>query len=428
MGTRMNAQYSRYPGSGCSVAIWALPVAIIALFAGCAAQREHVIDEELVRRRIDYTDASAMRRKVTEQQFMARMKQKQTDFLSGRTSDPPTFDVLILSGGGEFGAFGAGFLSGWSTVTDPKWKKPSFDLVTGVSTGALLAPFAFLGDRESLERAVVLYSEPSTDWISLRGLFFFLPANRSLMRIDGLKRDIKAEFSEPVIRRIVEESDRGRLLAIGTTNLDFGMQRIWDMGVQGRAALESGTNDRFVDILLASSAIPGAFPAIEIDGNLYADGAITANILYNASAASSEGFAASWRREFPDQPVPRARFWVIINNQLIAPPAITPPTWTGVMGASISTAIRSATNTSLNHLQVQIQLLEALGIAKADFHYVAIPEEWRAPVRGAFQAETMSNLADLGKKMGSDPASWRIGAEPIFTSSDTLPVLGKNAP
>jgi predicted acylesterase/phospholipase RssA len=396
-------------------------IAVTAAMFGCAPGRSGLSDEELVRRRAEYLEGTAARRRDSELALLQRMKQKQADYLAGRRSEPPTFDVLILSGGGDFGAFGAGFLEGWSTVTDPQWTMPEFDLVTGVSTGALIAPFAFLGDRESLQRATALYREPRTDWINLRGLLFFLPNNQSLLRIDGLKRDIMAEFSMPMIGRIVTEADRGRILAIGTTNLDFGTQRVWDMGSQGRDALQSGSADRFVDILLASSAIPGAFPAIEIDGNLYADGGITANILYNASAASSEGLTALWRQEFPGTEVPKARFWVIVNNQLVGAPEITQPTWTGVTRASVSTAIRSATNTALNHLSVQLQLVEALGLASADFHYVAIPEDWRPPVRGAFQPETMSSLADLGLKMGSDPASWRTRRESTASDPAILP-------
>jgi hypothetical protein len=418
---RMNAQCLTCTGAWRGIASGALLLASIALSGGCAAQRPAVPDAELVQRRTEYLNATATRRREAEFALMARMKQKQADYLEGRTTQPPTFDVLILSGGGDFGAFGAGFLEGWSSVTDPEWKMPEFDVVTGVSTGALLAPFVFLGDQESLRRATALYRDPRSDWISLRGLFFFLPNNQSLLRIDGLKRDIISEFSMPVVSRIVAESERGRMLAIGTTNLDFGTQRVWDMGYQGRAALEAGSASRFVDILLASSAIPGAFPPIEIDGNLYADGGITANILYNASATSSEGLSAAWRREFPGTEVPRARFWVVINAQLVGAPEITPPTWTGVTRASVATAIRSATSTALNHLGVQLELIEALGLGTSDFHYVTIPDDWRPPVKGAFQAETMSNLADLGLKMGADPASWHVAQEWTKPEASSLP-------
>ncbi len=417
----MSTHCLTFSGARRSVTGFALLFAVVALSAGCAARRPPVSDAEMVQRRIDYLDATTIGRRDSERALLARMKQKQTDYLENRTTEPPTFEVLILSGGGDFGAFGAGFLEGWSSVTDPKWKMPEFDLITGVSTGALLAPFVFLGDEESLRRATALYRDPRSDWISLRGLLFFLPNNRSLLRIDGLKRDIVAEFSMPVVSRIVAESERGRVLAIGTTNLDFGTQRIWDMGSQGRAALEAGSASRFVDILLASSAIPGAFPPVEIDGNLYADGGITANILYNASAASSDGLMAAWRREFPGAEVPRARFWVIINNQLVAAPAITPPTWTGVTRASVATSIRSATSTALNHLGVQLKLIEALGLGTADFHYVSIPEDWRPPVAGAFQSDTMSGLADLGLRMGADPASWRVGGPTAESSPSVIP-------
>ena len=87
-------------------------------------------------------------------------------------SPQATIDFLILSGGGDWGAFGAGVLKGWGRVTG-EMARPQFDVVTGVSTGALIAPFAFLGDDESIERIVRLYRNPQADWTKSRGLFFF---------------------------------------------------------------------------------------------------------------------------------------------------------------------------------------------------------------------------------------------------------------
>jgi predicted acylesterase/phospholipase RssA len=89
----------------------------------------------------------------------------------------PTIDILVISGGGDWGAFGAGVLKGWGRVTG-EFARPHFDVVTGVSTGALIAPFAFLGDEASIDRILQMYRNPQEDWAK-RGFVFFWPSNPS---------------------------------------------------------------------------------------------------------------------------------------------------------------------------------------------------------------------------------------------------------
>src|SRR4029077_9830682 len=101
----------------------------------------------------------------------------------------PTMDLLIVSGGGDWGAFGAGVLKGWGRVKGPL-ARPEFDGVPGVSTGALIAPCAFLGDDESIERIVQLYRNPATDIAESRGWLFFLPSSPSLYVLPGLEREL----------------------------------------------------------------------------------------------------------------------------------------------------------------------------------------------------------------------------------------------
>jgi len=375
---------------------------------GCSTPpREQITEQALSQRQIEYL------RQVEEvgieatRDLVHRLRQRLDDYQQGRAEKPPVLEILIISGGGDFGAFGAGFLQGWGSVTDPAFARPQFDAVTGVSTGALIAPFAFLGDEESYARAVKLYRNPKPDWVTRRGLFFFLPHNQSLVRIDGLKRDVRAEFDKAFITRVAEETASGRLLAVGTTNLDFGRQRSWDLGEEAGACLARGSMDQFVNILLASSAVPGAFPPVKIGPYLYADGAISTNILYNASLRSSTGLPAIWAAEYPGVPMPLARYWVVVNSQLDPVPQITQMRWLDVTRVSLAVAVRSATKTSLQHLAAQLELLNTSGFAPCELRYVSIPDDWRPPRPGRFDPETMQSLADLGFRMGCDPASWR---------------------
>lgn len=376
------------------------------ILAGCAQRRPLVEDQVLVQRRIEYAARvdKALDRSV--ERLIRRLKSRLDAYNEGRLEDPPVMHVLILSGGGDFGAFGAGFLKGWGTVKDPAWRRPQFDIVSGVSTGALIAPFAFLGDDESYERIAMLYRQPGRDWINRRGLLFFLPRNQSLVRIDGLVRDIKRELDVSIVKRIAAGGQEGRVLAIGTTNLDFGKQRMWDLGHECQALAESGSNDRLVDIILASSAIPGAFPPVEIDDLLYADGAITSNILYEESMRSEQSLTGRWAALFPGIPMPRTCYWVIINNQLEGPPQITQPTWVSVTGAALATSIRSSTNTSLQNLASQLELINMSGMGSKEMRVISIPGNWRPPTQTRFERETMEALVDLGSKMGSDPSNW----------------------
>src|SRR5687768_17108626 len=97
---------------------------------------------------------------------LARTKSQYDDYNAGRAKATPVIDVLVISGGGDWGAFGAGFLKGWGEVpADHPLARPEFDVVTGVSTGSLIAPFAFLGDDASIEQVVHLYRNPQKDWV-----------------------------------------------------------------------------------------------------------------------------------------------------------------------------------------------------------------------------------------------------------------------
>lgn len=418
----MSAVYTRRTIVPLGGGIW-LAIALALFLTGCAPTltRPLVEDKELIRQRVAYAAAGEKALEQAVFRLLERLKSQVQAFEEGKRSEPPVMHVLIISGGGDFGAFGAGFLQGWGTVKDPAWQRPQFDIVSGVSTGALIAPFAFLGDDASYDRIARLYREPSEDWINRRGLLFFLPGNQSLVRIDGLKRDIRREFDDAFVQRVVECANEGRVLAIGTTNLDFGKQSKWDLGYECRSLSPPGSNDRMVDIILASSAIPGAFPPVEIDGALYADGAITANILYEDSMRADTSLTTRWAKLFPDMPMPRTCYWVIINNQLEGPPQVTQPNWLSVTGAALATAVRSSTYTSLQNLAGQLELINLSGLGRKQLRVISIPNDWRPPAEGRFERETMQSLVDLGFKLGSDPSAWTTIVDAPKTPANARP-------
>ena len=155
-------------------------------------------------------------------EFAQRVKTESDAYAAGKTKNPPVVDILIISGGGDWGAFGAGFLKGWGTVpkTDALARPETFDIVTGVSTGALIAPFAFVGDAESIERINHLYRNPKPDWVKTRWPLYFLPNNLSLAEVPGLERELKENITPDLVAKIATASKQERVLVVNTTNLD----------------------------------------------------------------------------------------------------------------------------------------------------------------------------------------------------------------
>jgi hypothetical protein len=366
------------------------------LLAGCAslperAQRNPV--ELLASRRADDTQRE-LERRATMERFVARVEARRGG----------TVDVLVISGGGDWGAFGAGVLKGWGRVKG-ELARPQFDVVTGVSTGALIAPFAFLGDDASLERIVQLYRNPQSDIAISRGWLFFLPDNPSLYVLPGLERELRSSVDRALLERIVAEGAKGRALLVNTTNVDLGDNRVWDLVAEAKHSL-AGDEEHLRRVLLASAGIPAVFPARGIGDYLYVDGAITGNIIYGGEVRESESLHARWSRKHPQGAMPRVRYWVIFNNQLRFPPQVVRDRWPDIMGRTTIMATQTSTLNSLRHLFAMAEVARLKYKADIEVRLMAVPEDYLPSKPGTFVKEVMNELADLGERMGADPASW----------------------
>jgi predicted acylesterase/phospholipase RssA len=317
-------------------------------------------------------------------------------------------DLLIISGGGDWGAFGAGVLKGWGRVKGGM-ARPQFDGVTGVSTGALIAPFAFIGDDESIERIVQLYRNPAPDIAESRGFLFFWPSNPSLYVLPGLERELRTALDRGMIERLAAQQSSGRLLLVNTTNIDLGQMHAWDVLAEAKAALAADDPGRVQRVLLASAGIPAVFPAREIGPHLYVDGAITGNILYGSRIDDEVGMVAQWRAKHGRAPLPRLRYWVIFNNQFRFPPQVTRQRWPDIMSRTTIMATQNATVSAMRHLEAHVELMRVKYGVQVELRIMAVPEDWVPSVPGTFKKEVMNALADLGEKMGADPMSWSNG-------------------
>jgi len=162
-------------------------------------------------------------------------------------------NILTLTGGGSRGAFGTGLLVGWNDKGD----MPTFDIVTGISTGAVMAPFIFLGGDE-LKKVEYFYTKMHTEdvfrstWLSFFGYGYIMDAQ-------PLKKLFRKNFNKEFLDKIAQEYKKGRRLYIGTTNIDTGQLTVWDMGAIA-ASNRADKYERFSNIIYASTALPIYLP------------------------------------------------------------------------------------------------------------------------------------------------------------------------
>ncbi|MDX2197480.1 MAG: patatin-like phospholipase family protein [Phycisphaerae bacterium] len=345
--------------------------------------------------------------------------------LEGKLSrnEPLTIDILALSSGGQYGAFAVGLLQGWSQVQSHAWRRPEFDVVTGVSTGALIAPFAFVGTDESICRIDQLYQEVTDDLVVLRDIFFFLPWRPSFFDNRKLAQRIECEVTSEMVREIAAQHAKGRILLVGATDLDLGRLRVWDLGHEADLAAAKDDRKRLHRALLASAAIPGAFPPVEIDHSLYADGACTQQAISGVDREQLVSVVKAFSEAHPNAPTPRVRIWVIVNGKLDPETSVTRAEWVSVSSRALYTVLSYGLRTTLREFQLGAEALTAGSRIPCEFHYVAVPADFEIPVSGTyklFDPELMGRLSELGRKMGADPSVWRSDVAPVELPSGDM--------
>lgn len=175
-----------------------------------------------------------------------------------KKSNDGSLDFLALSGGGAGGSFGAGLLVGLTELED----RPQFEVVTGVSTGALIAPFAFLGSEWDDELQDAFAGETASELLKTEGIgIFYRP---SFFKPEPLRNLVDQYVTDELVSAVATEAEKGRVLLVATTNLDRQLTTYWNMG---EIALKRDARARelFRDILVASASVPGVFPPVMLD-------------------------------------------------------------------------------------------------------------------------------------------------------------------
>lgn len=261
---------------------------------------------------------------------------------AGNTLNPDDSVVanyLSISGGGDNGAFGAGLLTGWTEHGD----RPTFDLVTGVSTGALIAPFAYLGPQyDAVLKAVYTETRPNDIFLErgLMGALFGEAMGETTPLFNLISKYVDAEL----LQRIAEEYRlTNRWLLVATTNLDTGTPVIWNMGKLAQVGTPEALQ-LFRKILLASAAIPGVFPPVMIDvvvdgktyQEMHVDGGATMSVFLYPSAL---GMAARAEKILPSNKTRRA--YIIRNARIDAEWKEIERNTLSIMGRAVAQLIQS---------------------------------------------------------------------------------------
>ncbi len=309
----------------------------------------------------------------------------------------PPANLLAISGGGDKGAFGAGLLIGWTERRD----RPEFKTVAGVSTGALIAPFAFLGPKyDGVLRHV--YTEVGQSAIFESRFILTAVFNDALKDTTPLFQLISHYVDDQVLAAIANEYRKGRLLLIGTTDIDAQLPVIWNIGaiaVSGRP----GAFDLLRKILLASASIPVAFPPVlidvEVDGKPYQEmhvdgGAIAQTFLYPPTLTAS----VDLRRG----PLARERHAYIIRNGRLDPEwASTDRRVFSIASRAVATMIHYSGQNDVYRLQT------TTARDGVDFNLAYIGRDFTVEHTEDFDPTYMRALFEYGRAQIKDGTAWK---------------------
>jgi hypothetical protein len=331
---------------------------------------------------------------------------------AGNQGPLPPAEYLAVSGGGEDGAFGAGLLCGWTAAGT----RPVFKGVTRISTGALTAPFAFLGpDYDDELRAV--YTETAAADILRPRSYIAAILQDGAADTTPLRRTIAKYIDQRVLDAIAAEHAKGRILLVGTTNLDARRPIIWNLG-EIAASGRPGALGLVHSILVASAAIPGAFPPVlieaEVDGKPYQE-------MHVDGGASAQVFLyppqLDLRRRSRERGISRERLVYIIRNARLDPDwAQVERRTLSIAGRAVSSLIQTQGVGDLYRIYIATQ---RDGI---DYNLAYIPESFTTPLEEPFDTAYMRQLFQVGYGMAVRGYPW-AKVPPGWTAPEIEPPL-----
>lgn len=380
----------------------ALAIASALLLTGCAtlnmrnpvpsaamAMRAAPLDLEGIRAWGDEVPSDIAAEMRSRLPHMKRLSQP-----SGKQK--PVIEILALSGGGTDGAFGAGLLAGWTRRGD----RPQFEVVTGVSAGAISAPFAFLGPRYDAKLHEIWTSYRTNQLIEAQILPGLL-GGPALADSTPLRQLIARYVDRRVLAEVAAEYRKGRLLLVLTTNLDAQRPVIWNMG-EIAASGHPEALDLFRRVILASASVPGALPPVDIpvtvDGRTYeemhVDGGTTREVFVSPVEVALKDFD-----RFYETP-PKRRLYIVKNGKY-------DPEYKPVREKALPIAARAIE--TLIKTQHRNDIYRIYSMAKdsgADFNLAFVPQSFQAASTETFDPRYQAALFDEGLTLMRSGRAW----------------------
>ncbi len=308
----------------------------------------------------------------------------------------PVSNLLAISGGADDGAFGAGLLVGWTEHGN----RPEFDLVTGISAGALIAPFAFLG-RDYDRQLAGLFTSYSADQIYQPKVLSGLFGGSALADSAPLAQLIEHYVDTPFLKRVAEERSKGRFLLIGTTNLDAQRPVYWDMGRIAQSS-DSRAPELFRRVLLASASFPGIFPPVHIQvqaggrqyEEMHVDGGTTREVFFTI---------ADFRFNDIDRAIGRKvqrKLWIIRNGKIEPEYKPTPDSTFVIAQRSLETLSKSRGVGDL------VRMYSRARADNIEYNLASIPMDFDVAHPKPFERAYMQSLYDVGLALGRSGYPW----------------------
>jgi predicted acylesterase/phospholipase RssA len=300
-----------------------------------------------------------------------------------------------------YGSYTAGVLNGWTK----SGQRPEFDVVTGISTGGLIAPLAFLGPDYD-DRMKLIYTRVSRREVFTYRNWATIPFRDAVASTAPLREIVDAAITDEVLLRIAAEHRKGRRIYVGTTNMDTRRFTTWDLGAiatrcesRERADLKSAKK-LFVDILIASCSLPGVFPPVpidvELDGKTYTemhmDGGVTSPVWVPTQVLTS----AELDPTKPVQAQKPAELYVVLAGKPFPDAIPLEPKLLPVLAAFIGTAQGAQNRNALSNLYHQATM------SGVQFRMTAVAADFSTPAGGLeFDRKEMNRLFDEGYRVGN---------------------------
>ena len=333
---------------------------------------------------------------------------------------PKPKTILALSGGGMYGSYTAGVLNGWSK----SGQRPEFDVITGISTGGLIAPLVFAGPDYDAQMKLIYTRVTRRDIFTYRN-WATIPFCESIASTTPLRAIVETTITDGLILNIAAEHNKGRRLYVGTTNLDTRRFITWDMGAIANRATTGDRGDMkitkklFVDVLIASCSLPGIFPPVPINVNvdgrtyteLHADGGVVTSVWVPTQVLDSAA---------PDPAKPErlhqpAELYVILAGKPHPDPGVVDQKTFQVLTVFLNAAQAAQNRRDVSHLYHQSK------IANIQFRMTAVAQDFSTPAGGLeFDRIEMNRLYDEGFRIGEKQAWWNSPPERGPGEIDTI--------